>query len=101
MLITHQSASNNFSRSCSPERQYKEKYEYEHRSKEEDPLNLASLLTKMSMDDIYASSENKLDSILEGAEPKGSNLSTSVVVGSESFGKALNIQLDNVEYGLS
>ena len=54
-------------------------------------MNLASLLTKMSLDDIYASTENKLDIILEGTEPKGSNLSTSVMVGSESFGKALSI----------
>ena len=89
MFITHQE--NNFSRSSSPERQYKEKYENEHRGKEEDSLNLASLLTKMSLDDIYASAENKLDIILEGTEPKGSNLSTSVMVGSESFGKALSI----------
>ena len=53
MFITHQE--NKISRSSSPERQYKEKYENEHRGKEEDSLNLASLLTKMSLDDMYAS----------------------------------------------
>ena len=90
MFIPHQEKI--ISRSCSPERQYKEKYENEHRGKEEDSLNLASLLTKMSLDEIYASTEIKLDSILEGTDPKGSKLSTSsVVVASESFGKALNI----------
>ena len=87
MFITHQE--NNFSRSCSPERQYKENFENELRGKEEDSLNLASLLTKMSIDDIYASTENKFDGILYCTEPKGSNLSASVVVGSESFGKTI------------
>ena len=87
MFITHQE--NNFSRSCSPERLYKENFDNEPSGKEEDSLNLASLLTKMSIDDLYASTENKLDGILDCIEPKGSNLSASVVVGSDSFGKAI------------
>ena len=87
MFITHQE--NNFSRSCSPERLLKENFENEPRGKEEDSLNLASLLTKISIDDIYASTENKLDGILDCTDPKRSNLSALVVVGSDSFGKAI------------
>jgi hypothetical protein len=87
MFITHQE--NNYSRSCSPERLYKENFENEPRGKEEDSLNLASLLTKISIEDIYASTENKLDGILDCTDPKGSNLSASVMVGSDSSGKAI------------